>query len=57
MDKQPFRSVYEEEAGAAQPLIWARPRNLSQTPREQCELLGLVQEGMERSGPGQVGGG
>lgn len=55
VDKKPFRSVYEEESGR-QPLISKRSRNLSQTPREQCELEGLVREGLEREGPGQVSG-
>lgn len=55
VDKVPFRSVYEDAPGAQQPLIWGRSRNLSQTPREQCELQGLVREGLERGGPGQVG--
>lgn len=55
MDRQPFRSVNEAAPDAQQPLIWARPRNISQTAREQCELAGYVQEGLERPGPGQVG--
>lgn len=55
VDRQPFRSVYEAAPGARQPLIWARPRNISQTAREQCELAGYVQEGLERPGNGQVG--
>lgn len=50
VDNKPFRSVYEE-----QPLISKRSKNLSQTPREKCELEGRVREGLERDGPGQVG--
>lgn len=54
---KPFRSVYEEGPGpgSTQPLISRRPTNLSQTPREQCELEGLVAHGRDRQGPGQVG--
>lgn len=56
LNKVPFRSIYEDEPGSRQPLIYGRERNLSQTPREQCELQGIVSEGLEREGPGQVCG-
>lgn len=50
---KPFRSVYADE-GLRQPLIDSITINLSQTPREQCEREGIVTEGLEREGPGQV---
>jgi hypothetical protein len=50
---KPFRSVYADE-GLQQPLIDSITINLSQTPREQCEREGIVIEGLERDGPGQV---
>ena len=55
--EKPFRSVYEEQPHSRQPLFSKRPQNLSQTPREQCELERHVLEGLERDGPGQVGSG
>lgn len=51
----PFRSLYEDDPSSKQPLIYSKSRNLSQTPREQCGLRGLVSEGLERPGAGQVG--
>lgn len=55
VDAKPFRSVYEEQTNSRQPLIskLQSSKNLSQTPREQCELEGRVREGRERDGPGQ----
>lgn len=47
-----FCSVYADTPGAQQPLITGN--NLSQTPREQCELEGIVTEGLQWAGPGQV---
>lgn len=55
LNKVPFRSIYADEPGSRQPLIYTRSKNLSQTPREQCELLSIVSEGLELEGPGQVG--
>lgn len=52
VDQKPFRSVFEQP-DSTQPLILKRTINLSQTPREQCELEGRVREGLERGGPGQ----
>lgn len=52
--KKMFVSIYEDEPRSQRPLISKRSRNLSQTPREQCELEGHVREGLERPGPGQV---
>ena len=52
LNRKPFRSVYAKPGSAAQPLISLQ--NISQTPREECELEGYVREGMERAGPGQV---
>jgi len=47
------RSIFADDGGP-QPLIDPIGRNLSQTPREQCEREGLVgKESRERKGPGQ----
>lgn len=53
---KPFRTIYAETPGSAPAsLIDARPRNLSQHPREQCELEGLSTKPSELrcEGPGQ----
>lgn len=50
----PYQSVYAED-NAPQPLIDIIPINLSQTPREQCEIMGLIEDPSQLShnGPGQ----
>jgi hypothetical protein len=50
--EKPFRSIYATDGGK-QPLIDLPVRNLSQTPREQCELDGFLKTGLEVEGPGQ----
>ena len=47
------RSVFASDGGL-QPLIDPIKKNLSQTPREQCEREGLIEaEGKRKEGPGK----
>lgn len=53
--KPEFSSVYADEGGGAAALIDGAARNLSQTPREQCELEGLMPETRpDFDGPGRA---
>ncbi len=53
----PFRSIYAEEVNSRQPLIGRCDKNLSQTPREECELRGVITNPVDLSQPGTWSGG